>query len=613
MSTPATLPDVDEPLLDEVVPPGLQSFFMGLPGLSWVRKQPEERRDLIAIALFAAALFFPYLGAVGLWDPWEPHYGEVAREMVWRHDYVNPWWQSANFYSKPPLLMWLMTIGMNLLDINAIPATQELPRVIEWFMRAPVALMAIAGVVMLCMPIRRVMGRRVGFLTAFVLVTSPFYFFLARQCMEDMPLVACVEAAIGCFLMAELTRDPNDAAKRASPFWWYAMYAMAGLATLAKESLGIALPGLIIFGYLLISWDWGMLKRARLLPGALTFAVIGLPWYGMLLTLSGHDDEFKTFGERLWWDNVLRLQGQVHSTTPGWDFTYYIEQLGWGFFPWVALIPAAIVAVSRTSRTSTDAKSRLTMVFASWAVLVFAFFTASGTKFHHYIFPVLPALAFLVALAIDQIWREGISQWFVPVLGGVAVYGLVANNLAVWHLDNGQVQSGLKHLTDLFVYQYQRPYPFGMDNVDLFQRIAVLGGAAVAASLVLNQKKWVFMSFGALAVAVGIWGSWFYWRWMSPHWAQRDEFWAIYSQSKPNEPITGFILGEGWRGETFYGRNRVREMNDATHLQAFVQQPGPEFVIVEQARLNVLKQALPGYNVRVVDQSSNKFYLVEVE
>ncbi|HEY0096163.1 MAG TPA: dolichyl-phosphate-mannose--protein mannosyltransferase, partial [Archangium sp.] len=77
----------------------------------WMALEPTLRVAL-ATAAFAALLFIPYLGAVGLWDPWETHYGEVGREMVQRRDYVYPFWENAWFFSKPPLTMWMQALGM---------------------------------------------------------------------------------------------------------------------------------------------------------------------------------------------------------------------------------------------------------------------------------------------------------------------------------------------------------------------------------------------------------------------------------------------------------------------------------------------------------------------
>ena len=83
-----------------------------------VRPPPSVRADVALVVLFAAAIFLPWLGSAGLWDPWEPHYGEVAREMIVRGDYVYPRWESAYFFSKPVLLMWLTAAGMNLAGVQ---------------------------------------------------------------------------------------------------------------------------------------------------------------------------------------------------------------------------------------------------------------------------------------------------------------------------------------------------------------------------------------------------------------------------------------------------------------------------------------------------------------
>ena len=172
--------------------------------------------------------------------------------------------------------------------------------------------------------------------------------------------------------------------------------------------------------------------------------------------------------------------------------------------------------------------------------------------------------------------------------------------------------SGLRHFVDLFTYNYTRPYPYGSDHPEVFGWIVGIGAGLAIAALLWRMKGMFFAAFGGLALAVAIWGSWFFWRAMSPYWSQRDEFWALYKERVHNEPITGFILGQGWRGETFYGRNTLKQINDGPHLIEFLNQPGPEYVIVEQARFNSMRQILGDrFHLRIVDRSSNKFFLVE--
>src|SRR5688572_24293031 len=80
--------------------------FLESSSLKSFMKYPAPMRAGIVAAVFAGLVFLPYLGAVGLWDPWETHYGEVAREMIQRNDYLHPYWENAWFFSKPAFAMW---------------------------------------------------------------------------------------------------------------------------------------------------------------------------------------------------------------------------------------------------------------------------------------------------------------------------------------------------------------------------------------------------------------------------------------------------------------------------------------------------------------------------
>ncbi|HYO65247.1 MAG TPA: glycosyltransferase family 39 protein, partial [Archangium sp.] len=167
----------------------------------WMALEPTLRVAL-ATAAFAALLFIPYLGAVGLWDPWETHYGEVGREMVQRRDYVYPFWENAWFFSKPPLTMWMQALGMQV--VGTMRTEGALGLYTEWGMRMPFALLSIAAVSLLSLAVARVANRRAGLATGFVLATMPLYFLLTRQTVTDTPFVTTLVCAMACAMIGQL-------------------------------------------------------------------------------------------------------------------------------------------------------------------------------------------------------------------------------------------------------------------------------------------------------------------------------------------------------------------------------------------------------------------------
>ena len=84
----------------------------------------SERQMIGLVVLFGILLYVPLAGTYGLWDPWETHYSEVARQMTKRGDFISLWWPGSPrdvdvFWSKPVLSFWLMSLGMHVLGIGS--------------------------------------------------------------------------------------------------------------------------------------------------------------------------------------------------------------------------------------------------------------------------------------------------------------------------------------------------------------------------------------------------------------------------------------------------------------------------------------------------------------
>lgn len=524
-----------------------------------------------------AVVALPGLGSVGLWDPWETHYAEVGRQMLARADLIHPYWQHAYFFSKPPLVPWLSALGLFISGAQpwGSGGTGPLPSYVEWFIRLPIALSFIFAVAVLAETLEKCASRRVALIAAFVLWTMPLTIFLSRQVMTDAPFVACLILALSWSLQER----------------WPHAFAAVGLALLAKGLLGFLPFVLVPLSWLLHDGLRGAWSRLRALPwwGPLITLGIGAPWYVAMSLFTERDDEGRRFSERFFgYDHLDRLVNGVHTTTPGGSFTYFIEQGAYAIAPWVALVPLAMFTTSTTAR-------RPQILFGVSALFSFVLFSASATRFHHYVFPVLPGLAVLIAFAIDGLEARPRA----PLLVGAALSALVWKDL--WQRP--------RHLLDLFTYNHDRPYPdltFPLKTV-----IAVLGVLLVL-SVLRRRAKWLaFVPAALTAVLV-----FQHWPALGQHWTQRALVDRYFAERRAGEPLAAFLMN--WKGETLYSRNEVIQIgsrNPRAEVQAVVQQPGRAFFVVEHARLPLLQQSLPpGQRVTIHDATStNKFALISVE
>lgn len=164
------------------------------------------------LLLLGVGMYVPFLGSYSLLDPWETHYGEVAREMLARDDWLSLWWaQDGWFWSKPVLDFWLQGLFFALLGVRYRPdemleaaARGHLPQP-EWAARLPVVLLTLVAVYALYRFVAKASNARAGFLAGLALLCMPYWSLLSHQSMTDMPYVAPLTTALSLFGLALLT------------------------------------------------------------------------------------------------------------------------------------------------------------------------------------------------------------------------------------------------------------------------------------------------------------------------------------------------------------------------------------------------------------------------
>ncbi|HEY0469240.1 MAG TPA: glycosyltransferase family 39 protein [Polyangiaceae bacterium] len=166
------------------------------------------------LVLLNVLLYVPLLGSYSLSDPWEVHYGEVAREMLARDDWLSLWWaQDGWFWSKPILDFWLQGLSFSLTGVHFMPdqmlaaASLGFSPAPEWPARLPIFLLTVVATYLLYKAVAKAFGARAGFLAGLVLTSAPYWYLIAHQSMTDMPYVAPLTAALSLVVLGMRTDE----------------------------------------------------------------------------------------------------------------------------------------------------------------------------------------------------------------------------------------------------------------------------------------------------------------------------------------------------------------------------------------------------------------------
>jgi len=347
----------------------------------WIGGNGSWLYDVLLLIVVLGTVFGYELSMRALWEPDEGRYAEIPREMVASGDYVTPRLNGVKYFEKPPLFYWLQAAAIKTFGLN------------EWALRFWTACFALVGCLAVYAAGRRLYNRRAGLLAAGVLATCPLYDFLGGVLTLDMTVSVLLALALLAFLLG--VREPPGPARRAL---LYAFYVWVALATLTKGLIGVVLPGLVIGAWIALLGEWRMLRAIYLPSGLLLFLAIAAPWH---VLVAQANPEFLRF--YFVHEHFLRYLTTVHQRyEPAW---FFIPVLGIGMYPWIAFVPQSIKhALPGGWARRREHKEAWFLIL--WAVLVFAFFSASQSKLVPYVLPVFPPLALLLGRYFADAWKQ---------------------------------------------------------------------------------------------------------------------------------------------------------------------------------------------------------------
>ncbi|MBE9117993.1 glycosyltransferase family 39 protein [Lusitaniella coriacea LEGE 07157] len=411
-----------------------------------LRKHPKFHVyfSVLLLLTLCTVAFLWNLGSTGLVDETEPLFAEAARQMVVTGDWITPYFNGETRFDKPPLVYWLMAVGYQIFGTN------------EWAVRLPSALGAIA-LTLGCFWTLLYFGGSPSpekepkprfWLTAWIgsaLVTlNPQTLIWARTGVSDMLLSGCMGCALLCFFwgyassvegtgnreqgiaprpraadkaQGNARQDGNREKKKPGNIkllpnkGYFAFYILTAFAVLAKGPVGIVIPGLTIFIFLLcVGRFWQVVREMGIFVGGAVFLVLTVPWYVLVILRNGQTYIDSFFG----YHNFERFTGVVNGHGAPWFFYFGVVLVG--CLPWSVYLPLAIARSMRfykivrlrfwkRSRLRKQPRSEQLGLFAlCWFFSIFGFFTIAVTKLPSYTLPLIPAAAILVALYWSQIF-----------------------------------------------------------------------------------------------------------------------------------------------------------------------------------------------------------------
>lgn len=366
------------------------------------------RRILWAVLLLAGVVYFVDLGGTSIWDANEAFYVETPREMLEAHDLLNPSFNYEPRFNKPVLSYWIVAAFYKAFGVSV--AVQRIPIAIG-------ALVLIACAYFLA---RAGCGMRdAGALWAAAgIAANPRLVMFARRIFIDIWISAFMALTLLFFALSE--RYPER-----RRLFLVLMYVAVGLGVLTKGPIAVALPGLVFAVYLTINGELRRVTEMMLPAGILIVLAIVVPWYAALYQEHGWTYITSFFvGE-----NVGRyVSGVGFQARRG--ILFYVPVIFSDSFPLsLFLIPAAVLAWrGRAGWRARDGAGRVRMLLWLWAIVIVAFFSFSHDKQDLYIFPIVPAISALAAIAIARrrdiprcvIWTT-VALAIVLVLGGAGV------------------------------------------------------------------------------------------------------------------------------------------------------------------------------------------------
>lgn len=369
-------------------------------------------RAAALLIVFALIAFLPGFFQIPPVDRDEARFAQATKQMVESGEYVDIRFQDEVRYKKPVGIYWLQAAAVKAGEALGIPHA----RTTIWLYRLPSLFGATGAVLLTYWAALAFVARRTALVAALMMASSILLGVEARLAKTDAMLLFTSVAAMGAMARIYLSsrRTPDV------PVGW----TMPAILWTALAG-GVLLKGPLILMFVVLAavtlsiadrsgrWIWSL----RPLAGLAWLIVLVLPWFVAIVAKSGDSFFVQAIGE----DMLAKVTSgqEAHGAPPGYYFALF----------WLTFWPGSVLAGFAAPMVWKARREPGAQFLLAWLIPAWIVFEAVMTKLPHYVLPLYPAIAILIAgilekgaLAKARWLVRGTVGWFVfPLVIAIAV------------------------------------------------------------------------------------------------------------------------------------------------------------------------------------------------
>ncbi len=340
----------------------------------------SHARAAALLVVFCLIAFLPGFFQIPPVDRDEARFAQATKQMIETGQYVDIRFQNEVRYKKPVGIYWLQAAAVK--TGRAVGVPDALTTI--WIYRLPSLFAAIGAVLLTYWTALVFVGRRAALLAALMLASSVLLGVEARLAKTDATLLFTCVAAMGALARIYLTQRRTPEAKIGWG-WPAILWTAMAAGIMVKGPLIVMFVVLAALTLSIVDRSARWLVALRPLTGIVWMLLLVTPWFVAIVAKSGMEFFTKAVGH----DMLAKVASgqEAHGAPPG----YYLLLFFLTFWPGAVLAAPAAPMVWR-ARRELGAKFLLAWLVPSWLV-----FEAAMTKLPHYVLPLYPAIAILIA------------------------------------------------------------------------------------------------------------------------------------------------------------------------------------------------------------------------